>query len=251
MRNILITGASSGLGRALALAYAEKNVRLYLGGRDRLRLVSIVEDCLAKGAEAHWAIIDVTDAAQMADWISSADRAAPLDLVIANAGISGGPGQRGMETVEQTGRIFTTNLDGTINTVFPAIERMRQRGHGHIALMASLAGFRGLPSAPAYCASKAAVRVWGEGLRGALAKEGIGVTVICPGFVETPMTAVNRFPMPFLMSAERAARLMRKGIDSNRARVSFPWPTAAVAWLLAALPPGWIDRLLRGLPAKG
>ncbi|HLN26026.1 MAG TPA: SDR family NAD(P)-dependent oxidoreductase, partial [Patescibacteria group bacterium] len=106
------------------------------------------------------------------------------------------------------------------------------------------------PSAPAYSASKAAVRVWGEGLRGWLAPSGVGVTVICPGFVKSRITARNRFPMPFLMEAAAAARIMRRGIDANKARIAYPWIVAAAMIALAALPPGWTDRLLRRLPGK-
>jgi short-subunit dehydrogenase len=248
--SILITGASSGLGEALALAYAAEGVHLFLSGRDSPRLSEVAVACRAKGAEVIIAIIDVTDRARMTEWVTEVDRTAPLDLVIANAGVSGGSGRLGEEPAEQIRRILSVNLDGLVNTVLPAIDVMRPRRHGQVVLMASLAGFRGLPSAPAYCASKAAVRVWGEGLRGALAKDGIGITVICPGFVKTRMTAANRFPMPFLMSAEKAGSLMRRGIDTNRARVAFPWPMAALAWLMASLPPSWIDRLLSRLPAK-
>lgn len=232
------------------MAYATAGNHLFLSGRDEPRLMEVASACRALGAQTTTAIVDVTDAAAMAEWIATADSTAPLDLAIANAGVSGGTGQKGEEPAEQTRRIFAVNLDGLVNTVLPAIAVMRPRRKGQIALMASLSGFRGFPTAPAYCASKAAVRVWGEGLRGGLAKEGIGVTVICPGFVQTRMTAVNRFPMPFLMTAEKAGRLMRRGIDANRARLAYPWPMAAVAWLLAALPPEWTDRLLSRLPAK-
>ncbi len=117
--------------------------------------------------------------------------------------------------------------------------------------MASLAGFRGLPSAPAYSASKAAVRVWGEGLRGSLAADGIGVTVICPVSSNPASPRPTIFPMPLLMTAEKAAALMRRGIDANRARLAYPWPMAFLSWLLATLPPAWTDALLRQLPAKG
>ena len=116
--------------------------------------------------------------------------------------------------------------------------------------MSSLAGFRGFPGAPAYCASKAAVRVWGESLRGHLAREGIGVSVICPGFVKSPMTAVNQFPMPLLMDSDAAARRIQRGLARNRGRISFPWPLAAAAWLLGALPPAWTDPLLAKMPEK-
>lgn len=249
-RNILITGASSGLGRALALAYASDAERLFLSGRDPARLDAAADSCRALGARAKPTVVDVTDADGMARWIAACDEEAPLDLVIANAGISAGTGTSGAEGAEQTRRILSINIGGVVNTVMPAIDAMRPRRRGQIALMASLAGFRGLPTAPAYSASKAAVRVWGEGLRGALARDGLGLTVICPGFVETRMTAANRFPMPFLMPAEQAARLMRHGIDANRARIAYPRPMACLGWVLAALPPAWTDRILASLPAK-
>lgn len=248
--NVLITGASSGLGRALALAYAEDGGHLFLSGRDAARLEDVASACRARGATASPTVIDVTDAARMADWVAQSDRTAPLDLAIANAGISAGTGAAGEEAAEQTRHIFRVNFDGVVNTVLPAMDVMRPRRKGQIAMMASLAGFRGMPTAPAYCASKAAVRVWGEGLRGVLARDGIGLTVICPGFVETRMTAANRFPMPFLVPAEKAGKLMRRGIDANRARLAYPWPMAAIIWLLTTLPPNWTDPFLARLPAK-
>jgi short-subunit dehydrogenase len=116
--------------------------------------------------------------------------------------------------------------------------------------MSSLAAFRGFPGAPAYCASKAAVRIWGEALRGHLAGDGIAVSVICPGYVKTPLTDVNKFPMPMLMDSARAARIVRRGLARNRARIAFPWPMYALVRLVAALPPGLIDPLLRRLPEK-
>jgi len=116
--------------------------------------------------------------------------------------------------------------------------------------MASLAGYRGLPGAPAYCASKAAVKVFGEALRGELASKGVGVSVICPGYVDTPMTQRNRFPMPFLMDAPRAANRIKRRLAKNKARIAFPWPMAALVWLLQALPPGAIDLALARLPRK-
>ena len=109
---------------------------------------------------------------------------------------------------------------------------------------------RGLPSAPAYCASKAAVRSYGEALRPLLRREGIDVSVICPGFVRTPLTADNPFPMPLLMDADAAARRIRRGLDRKKARIAFPWTTYAVIRLMAGLPPALLDRWLTRLPAK-
>ncbi|SMF83377.1 Short-chain dehydrogenase [Tistlia consotensis] len=249
-RHVLITGASSGLGAALARAYAAPGLRLSLGGRDAGRLEAVAADCRAAGAEADAAAVDVTDREGLHAWIAEADAAQPLDLVIANAGISAGTGREGFESAAQTRRILATNVEGLVETVLPAIERMKARRRGQLALMASLAGYRGFPGAPAYCASKAFVKVWGEALRGHLRPEGIAVSTICPGYVATPMTEVNSFPMPFLMSPERAARIIRRGLARDRARIAFPWPTAFGAWLAGALPPAWTDPLLMRLPEK-
>ena len=247
--SILITGASSGLGAALAEAYAAPGVHLTLGGRDATRLEATAQRCRAAGAEVISEAIDVVDARTTARWVEAADESRALDLVIANAGISAG-GRTTGENAEQVRRIFAVNVDGLINTVLPAISPMVRRRRGQIALMASLAGYRGLPGAPAYCASKAAVKVFGEALRGELASEGVGVSVICPGYVDTPMTQRNRFPMPLLMDAPRAAQLIKRRLAKNKARIAFPWPMAALVWLLQALPPGAIDLALARLPRK-
>ncbi|MEO5372954.1 MAG: SDR family NAD(P)-dependent oxidoreductase [Alphaproteobacteria bacterium] len=249
-RSILLTGASSGIGAALARAYAGPGVTLALGGRDAGRLEAVAADCRRRGATVVTTEVDVTAAKDMTAWIEAADAAQPLDLVIANAGISAGTGGAGGEAAAQTRAIFAVNVDGVLNTVLPVIPLMRQRGRGQIAIMSSIAGFRGLPGAPAYSASKAAVKVWGEGLRGWLAGDGIAVSVICPGYIETPMTAVNQFPMPFLMSPERAAAHIRRGLAGNRGRIAFPWPMVVAIWLAASLPVALTDPLLRRLPTK-
>jgi short-subunit dehydrogenase len=248
-RSILITGGSSGVGKALALAYAREGVSLRLGGRDAGRLAAVTAVCQAEGAAVDATSIDVTDADGMARWIAECDDRQPLDLVVANAGVSAGTGGTG-ESAEQIRRIFRVNVDGVLNTVLPIVPRMIARRRGQIAIMSSLAAFRGMPGAPAYSAGKAAVKVFGEALRGDLARHGVSVTVICPGYIETPMTARNRFPMPFLMSAERGARIIVRGLARNRARIAFPWPMAVAVWLLQGLPPAWTDPLLARLPRK-
>ena len=271
-KSILITGASSGLGAALAVLYASPGVTLFLGGRHRPRLDNIAETCRVKGATVESALLDVADRAAMADWIARADAQAPLDLVIANAGISGGTGGDGstdggtlgspskIESGEQARRIFAVNVTGAMNTVLPAIEALRAHPlraagkdtwtKGQIAIVSSLASFRGMPGAPAYCASKAAVRAWGEGLRGTLASDSIELSVICPGFIRTPMTAVNPFRMPFLMDAEPAAEIIAKGLRANKPRIAFPFGLYAIVWLMAALPPSLTDYFINKLPEK-
>lgn len=249
MRHILITGASSGIGAALARTYAGPDTLLSLAGRDRPRLDDVAAACRAEGAVVEPSVIDVTDQTAMAAWIAARDGTQPLDLVIANAGISAGTGGS-IEPSDQTRRIFAVNIDGTVNTVLPAIEAMRPRRRGHIAIVSSLAGYRGMPGAPAYSASKGAMKLWGEGLRGELGRAGLDVSVICPGFVVTGMTRVNKFHMPFLMDADRAAQIIVAGLAAKRGRIAFPWPMAALAWLGASLPDAFTSWLTRRLPSK-
>ena len=250
-RSILITGASSGIGAALARAYAGPGVALALTGRHGDRLEAIAEHCAKQGASVTTGLLDVTERAALADWIAGVDAAQPLDLVIANAGISGGTDKAGGgEGADQVRRIFAVNLDGVVNTVIPALAPMRSRRRGQIAVLASLAGFRGFPGAPAYCASKAAVKTWGESLRGSLRGDGIEVSVICPGFVRSPMTDVNPFPMPLLMEADDAAALIVRRLARNQGRIAFPWPMYLLVWLISALPSWLTDRLLSRMPEK-
>jgi short-subunit dehydrogenase len=248
-RSILITGASSGIGEALAMAYAGPGVSLALTGRDAGRLEAVVAACRQRSAHAQPAVIDVADRDGMARWIDEIDRAAPIDLVIANAGIGVGTAD-GFETEEQTRTVFGVNLSGTFNTVLPLIPKFAARRRGQIALVRSLASFRGFPGSPTYCGSKAALRVWGEGLRGDLHAYGVHVSVVCPGFVVSRITARNEFPMPFLMSAERAAAIVKRGLARNRGRIAFPFPMYFAIWLLGTLPPVLTDPLLMRLPKK-
>jgi short-subunit dehydrogenase len=271
-KTILITGASSGLGAALAYRYAAEGVTLVLTGRDLDRLDQVAERCRQAGATVRHATVDVTAGDFMARWLAEVDDATPIDLAIANAGISGGTGGTATgESAEQTRAIFATNLDGVLNTVLPLAERMvaraahraraaeaeekagRRRADGpvgQIAIVSSLAGFRGLPGAPSYSASKAAVRVWGEALRVQLKPKGVAVSVVCPGFVRTPLTDRNPYRMPFLMEPDKAARVIVRGLARNKGRIAFPWPMHALVWLLAALPTPLTDRMLRRSPQK-
>lgn len=266
--SILITGASSGIGAALAREYAGPGITLHLGGRDRERLDAVAADARVRGADVRVHICDVTDRQGMAGWIAAAFTPDPVDLVIANAGVSGGSGggepripTPPVETAGQAVELLHANVDGVVNTIFPAIEAMAadreaERSpaapglRGQIAIVSSLAGFRGLPGAPVYCASKAALRSLGEGLRPRLIGRRIGVSVICPGFVKSPMTDPNPFPMPLLMSSEKAARIIRRGLARNRARIAFPRRLYALVWLISALPPAWTDRILQKMPDK-
>lgn len=249
--HVLITGASSGIGEALALYYADCGAVLTLSGRDEKRLSVVADECEKRGAKVETVILDVTNEDAMRRWIEEAHARSPLDLVIANAGISGGTGgAEGLEDIEQVKQIFSVNVDGVFHTIFPALNVMKKSGKGQIAIVSSIAGFRGWPGAPAYCASKAAVKTYGESLRGMAAGHGVGVNVICPGFVVSRMTDANDFKMPFLMDTTRAAHIIAKGLEKNRSRIAFPWPMYLIAGFLGMLPDVVAQRVLKRTPEK-
>ncbi len=232
--DIVITGASSGIGHALALTYAKQNVRLHLTGRNKDRLENVKQSCQLLGADVHTIAIDVTQQGQMESWIKSIPK---IDLVIANAGIAiGDISPTDNEYQKASRKIFNVNLDGVLNTIHPAIEQMLVQGHGQIAIISSLAGFRGLPTAPAYSASKNAVKAYGEALTPSLREKNIHLSVICPGFVTSGITDKNRFPMPFIMSGQKAAELIKKRLEKRPYLIAFPWPMYFMSWIFSILP---------------
>jgi NADP-dependent 3-hydroxy acid dehydrogenase YdfG len=242
--SILITGAAGAIGTALAQAYAAPGVHLFLGDIEAGLLESLTARCRSQGAEVWTTVVDVTNRGDMAAWISRSDQIRPLDLVIALAGISRGTFSR-EEKPEEIRSVFAVNLDGMLNTVEPAIPLFRQRGRGQLALTSSLAGSRGFPVAPSYCATKAAIRVYGQSLRARLLRENIFVSVIIPGFIESPMTDANPYPMPFRVKVDRAAKIIKTNLAKGRAHICFPVPHAAGAFLVSLLPPSLADRFFR------
>jgi short-subunit dehydrogenase len=250
---VLITGASSGIGEALALALAAPGVTLHLSGRDAGRLEAVAEACRSRAATVATAILDVCDEAAMAAWVAGAGQ---LDLAVANAGISAGAGDKAPESAAQTRAIFATNLDGVLNTVLPVIETMRGQPagpdgcRGRIAVVASIAAFVAGAAAPAYCASKAAADSWTVATALGLRRQGIALTSVCPGYIRTAMTAQNRFPMPGLMDADRAARIILRNVAAGRIRVIFPWWMGLAARIGGLVPPRLVGAAMARLPAK-
>jgi short-subunit dehydrogenase len=244
-RVIVITGASGGIGRALAADYAAPGVTLGLTGRNVEALKKVAAHCEQQGASVEIGVFDVTDAKASTGWLKVFDEKCPIDLLIANAGISSGVRPDGSpETWADIHRVIDVNLLGALAVVTPVVELMRERQNGQIALVSSLAAYRGLPSSPAYSASKAGLKVYGEALRGALRKEGVGVSVICPGYVVSPMSERLEGPKPLLLSAERAANNIRRGLARNRALITFPQPLGFGTWMLSLIPAWAADRIL-------
>lgn len=248
-RSVLITGGSSGIGLAIAKELAGPGIFLTITGRDEERLNQIGSALSQMGADVITRVCDVTDSVTMQNLIDEAETRAPLDLVIANAGISGGSDATSSDQ-EKARHIMQTNVIGVMNTVQPAIERMSARKQGHIAIVSSLAGFRGLPTAPIYSASKVAVKAWGDAIRPGLRSDGVGLSVIYPGFVKSRITDQNNFPMPFFMPAERAAKIIVKGLQRGKASIAFPWQMVLIMKLLSALPSAIFDRMMSKGPKK-
>jgi short-subunit dehydrogenase len=244
MKTIIITGASRGIGAALAKEMADASVRLLLVGRNLKKL-----DCVAAACKKNKATViihqaDVTDA-EFPAWIEEMDHSHAIDLVIANAGVSSTISENGSpEPFDQVQQLINVNFKGVINTVNPLIKKMQERGHGQIALMSSIAAFRGLPQCPTYSATKAAVLTYGESLRTWLKLYGIKVSVICPGFVETAMCNKLSGPKPFLMPAEKAAKIILVGLERNKAEIAFPKRLSIVTKMAKLLPRGVMDRVL-------
>lgn len=250
-KHILITGASSGIGQALAEHYARDGVTLYITGRNQERLDAVAQFCRDKGAMVEARTVDVTDKEAMVKWVEGL---AQLDLVIANAGISGGTGgNQAGEPVAQARTIFDVNITGVLNTFEPVLQVMEQQTgtpKGQIAIVSSMAGLRGYPSAPAYSASKGTVRFYGEAMRGVLKPQNIEVNVICPGFVDSRITDANNFPMPFKMKADKAVHIIAKGLSRNKGRIAFPWPMYVMAGLIGMLPDWLAQKMLSKVPTK-
>jgi len=248
-KNIIISGATSGIGFEIAKQYAKPNINLFLCGRNKEKLQEITKICQDLGANCHGQIVDVIDKQATKNWINNITKNHKIDLVIANAGISAGT-DGGPESFDQVQKIFQTNIDGVLNLIQPVIDVMKKQRYGQIAIMSSLAGFKGLPSSPAYSASKACVRVYGEALRGNLAEFGIKVNVICPGYIKTPMTDVNEFPMPFILNVQKCAQIIIKSLKKNKSRIAFPFFLYFPVWLLTLLSTKITDPIFARLPKK-
>jgi NAD(P)-dependent dehydrogenase (short-subunit alcohol dehydrogenase family) len=244
---VLISGASSGIGRALALACAARGDRVFFCGRDAARVAETRDACRALGAQADGRVLDVTDEAAVRAWMEDCDAVSPLELVFANAGVG-----TGREEEEAVRRTFAINVGGTVNVVLPALAIFRRRAAGRrqIVLTASIAGYGPLGTCPSYSATKSAVKTWALALRSHLRAEGIRVNAVCPGFVRSRITDRNTCPMPFFMEADKAARIILARVERDVGLIAFPCPMRAAVWLLSALPFRLNEFVNRLLPPK-
>jgi short-subunit dehydrogenase len=250
-RSVLITGASSGIGRGLARAYAAPGRLLTLIGRDAGRLATVAAAAEAAGADVMTGQVDVRDRREMDAWITQADAVRRFDLVIANAGITTGLAPDELtEEPEAVRAILATNLVGVLNTVEPLIRPMATRGQGHIALIGSIAGLRGLSMSPAYCVTKAGVQAYSEAIRGRLEPQGVQVSLVVAGFVKTPLNDSIDARKPFEISEDAAGLLIKRGLDRGKPVIAFPWVLYHLALLSRRLPPRFVDRLMSRFPAR-
>ena len=245
---VFLTGASSGIGEALARHYATADSIIGLAARRRDLL-----EKLAQSLPGRTAIypLDVTDSKALeqaaADFIA---RFGPPDIVIANAGISVGTDGADLADVAKLRRVLEVNVTGMAASLAAFAPAMKQARRGTLVGISSVAGFRGLPGSGAYSASKAAATTWLESLRVELVGSGVSVVTICPGFIDTPMTQVNRYRMPFLLPAGEAARRFARAIAARRRLAVIPWQMAIISSVLRALPPWAYDKLTSRAPRK-
>jgi short-subunit dehydrogenase len=239
----VITGASSGIGEALA--------RYYAGPDTVLGLIARRKAAAALPGTVIPYQVDVTDDAAL---INAADdfiqRFGAPDLVIANAGISAGTAAEAIADIAKLRRVLDVNVIGMAASLAAFAPAMRRAGRGTLVCIASVASFRGLAGNGAYSASKAAARVWTESLRTELHGSGVSVVCVCPGYIDTPLTRVNRFRMPFLLSAEEAAPKIARAIAARRRVAVIPWQMAIVAFLMRVMPNWLFDRLASSAPRK-
>ncbi len=242
-KTVLITGASSGIGEALALEYGSRGAHVALVARREAELAAVAEKVIARGGRALAIVCDVADDAAVFDAVKRADRElGGLDMVIANAGL-GSSGHASTLKWEETARLLDVNVKGAFATLSAAIPIFLAQQRGHLVGVSSLAGKRGLPASGAYSASKAALSAFLETLRVDLRGAGIAVTDVQPGFVSTPINPTSNKGMPLLWTADKAARVIASRLERAPAVVAFPWPLVWVTSAVRLLPAWLYDRV--------
>lgn len=236
-RIILITGASGGIGSALARAYARPGVTLLLWGRDAARLEETAIACRRKGAVCQTGSFDLRDAQGLIGRLAATDAATPIDIAIFNAGLGGtAPVGAAAETPQASHAVAEVNFVAPVIGANAVAEAMARRGRGQIVLIGSIAESFPLPMAPTYAATKAGLRMFAEALGIRLAGRGVGVTLVSPGFIDTAMSRQVTEPKPFLMSADRAAAIIMRGVERRARTIVLPWQFGVIRAVTALLP---------------
>ena len=248
---VFITGASSGIGQALAWRFYQAGYRLALVARRSDAMQEWVQTQAMDLSRVQLYAADVADVDSIvAAGHNCISRQGVPDVVIANAGISVGMDTAVRSDLAVMARTFATNNIGLAATFHPFVDAMRQRGSGSLVGIGSVSGIRGLPGHGAYCASKAAVIAYCESLRGELRSSGVQVVTLCPGYIDTPLTRQNRYAMPFLLPVQAFAERAFKAIGAGSSYRVIPWQMGWVAKLLRLLPNALFDKLLAGRPRK-
>ena len=229
-KTVFLTGASSGIGEALALDMAKRGATLGLIARRDDLLKNLVEKCEQAGGRARRFAVDVTDAAAVAGAADSLrSEFGKIDILIANAGIGGNDEQTRRLDAEAVAKVVKTNLIGAINAVAAVLPQMLEKGSGHLVAISSLAAYRGLPKSAAYCASKAGMTAFFESVRLDVQEKGVAVTIIQPGFIKTPLTSGRKSKMPFFMELEDAIPHFMRAIEKRKKFAVFPWQLGTIA----------------------
>jgi short-subunit dehydrogenase len=242
----IITGASSGIGWALAKELARRGARVGLVARRRDLLEKLQGEVRAAGGTAAFACADVAERGPLVEAVRSLIAGlGPPDLLVANAGVGAPTAIEPMNTPDIE-KMFRVNVFGVVYSIEAVLPDMLARRRGHLAAVSSMASYKGLPGESAYCSSKAAVNSFMEGLRIQLRDRGIHVTTICPGFVKTPMTDVNKFHMPWLLEADDAARRIARALERGKKVFNFPWQMMALMRVTRWLPDWLVARSMKG-----
>lgn len=242
-QTILITGASSGIGRALAHGYAAPNITLYLSGRNQDALEQVKQQCQKKGAVIHYTAFDISNDQALSNYIQTITE--PLDLIIANAGASGGNRQNGdPESLETINTLINVNLKAPIQLTRLLMDMLMKQQNGHLVYISSVQALRGFPHSPTYCATKAGLKAYSEGLRAWIKNKNIDVSIVYPGFIKTAMSDRLDSPKPLMISAEKAAKHIQAAVAKNHTIIKLPKLTYYSVRLLDLLPIKWADFIL-------
>ncbi len=241
---VFLTGASSGIGEALALEIVKRGAALGLLARREDLLKTLAEKCSQNGGQAIYYAVDVTNAEAVSEAAKSLHKDfGKIDILIANAGIGGNNEQTRHLDPEAVAKVVNTNLMGAVNAIAAVLPFMREQKSGHLVAVSSLAAFRGLPKSAAYCASKAGMTAFFESVRLDVRRKGIDVTIIHPGFIKTPLTDGRENIMPFLMELDEAIPLFIRAIEQRRKFAAFPWQLAAIVRAGKFLPAWLYDKI--------